>query len=116
DPIRRDDASLDRLVVCLTLAHSWSSHIFAASMKRRRDSRLTVLSAFTGAGGLDVGLELAGFRTIACIENNAQARQTIELNRSSWNLFEAGDINTVTRGLTHGNLGLRRRQLSMLAG
>src|SRR5947208_751784 len=43
-----------------------------ASMKRRRDSRLTVLSAFTGAGGLDVGLELAGFRTIACIENNAQ--------------------------------------------
>jgi len=45
-----------------------------------------------------------------------QARQTIELNRSSWNLFEGGDITTVARGLAPGNLGLRRRQLSMLAG
>ncbi len=85
-------------------------------MKRRRDSRLTVLSAFTGAGGLDVGLEHAGFRTIACIENNAQARRTIQLNRSNWNLFEAGDIAAVTKGLAPSNLGLRKRQLSILAG
>jgi len=42
---------------------------------------MTALSGFTGAGGLDLGLESAGFRILACIENDPTARATLAANR-----------------------------------
>jgi DNA (cytosine-5)-methyltransferase 1 len=48
----------------------------------------TVISLFSGAGGFDIGLEQAGFRTIACIENDPSCRATLRHNRPSWLLFE----------------------------
>lgn len=83
---------------------------------RRAVRRLTVLSAFTGAGGLDLGLERAGFETVAAIEFDPSARQTIRKNRPTWNLLETPDIIDVARYLRPASLGLRRRQLSILAG
>ena len=77
---------------------------------------LTVLSSFTGLGGLDLGLKKAGFDTIACIERNEHARQSILDNSPSWNLLETADIVDVARTLTTESLGLKPRQLSILAG
>jgi DNA (cytosine-5)-methyltransferase 1 len=56
--------------------------------KKRR-----VLSLFTGAGGLDLGLEAAGFDTVMCVENDAAARATLAHNRPHWKLATPGDIH-----------------------
>jgi DNA (cytosine-5)-methyltransferase 1 len=75
-----------------------------------------VLSAFTGAGGLDLGLERAGFRVIACIEHNQQARETVLENRPNTRFLEPWDIIDLARALQPVDLGLRRGELDLLTG
>jgi DNA (cytosine-5)-methyltransferase 1 len=82
-----------------------------------RGDRLTVLSAFTGLGGLDLGLEAVGFEHVGCIENDQTARLSLKQNRAdSWQLLEPGDIGVVAQTLTPQQLGLKQRELSVLAG
>lgn len=76
----------------------------------------TVLSTFTGAGGLDLGLERARFRVVGCIEIDDLARESVRRNRPRWVLLEPGDIRKVAGALTPNALGLRRRELGLLAG
>lgn len=44
--------------------------------------RATAVSLFTGAGGLDLGAEAAGFRTRAAVEANEVARRSLLANRA----------------------------------
>lgn len=83
---------------------------------KHRFERPRVLSAFTGLGGLDLGLECAGFRTVACIEFDSTARKSISLNRPGWNLLDTRDIVDLARHFCPGSLGLRIRELEILAG
>jgi DNA (cytosine-5)-methyltransferase 1 len=50
------------------------------------------LSLFTGAGGLDLGLEAAGFSISICVEADEDARRTLMANCSSWKLAKPKDI------------------------
>ena len=50
-------------------------------MNRRSDEGLTVVSLFTGAMGLDLGLEQAGFQTVVAVESDPDAAATIRKNR-----------------------------------
>ena len=56
---------------------------------------LSVISLYTGAGGLDFGFEAAGFRTAAALELDPVACRAIRRNRPNWNLIE-GDIHDVS--------------------
>jgi DNA (cytosine-5)-methyltransferase 1 len=49
-----------------------------------------VVSLFSGAGGLDIGLEESGFHTAVCVEYDADCRETLRYNRPEWRLFEEG--------------------------
>lgn len=89
---------------------------FYRVMTHRKLPPLTVLSTFTGAGGLDLGLECAGFKTVACIEFDERARDTIVANRPHWNLLETGDILQAAYELTPEEVGLKLGELSLLAG
>jgi len=75
-----------------------------------------VLSAFSGAGGLDLGLESAGFSTVACIESDPTARATLRSNRPHWCLLEPEDITDLAEVLTPERVGLEIRELAVLVG
>ncbi len=57
---------------------------------KRNGFHNTVVSLFSGAGGLDIGLEQAGFITKVCIENDIHCRETLKYNRPDWLRFEEG--------------------------
>jgi DNA (cytosine-5)-methyltransferase 1 len=76
----------------------------------------SVLSLFTGAGGLDCGLEAAGLETIACIENDGACARTLEENRPSWKLLDCSDVVVAANTLTPEDVGLGRGELAVLAG
>ncbi len=80
------------------------------------ETPLSNLSLFTGAGGMEIGLEAAGFTTLACVELDDLARQTIALNRSDWNVLSEGDVNEVADSLAPPSIGIERGDLDLLSG
>lgn len=61
------------------------------SKNQTTEKPLTVLSLFTGTGGLDLGLEMAGLETLVCVDNDPESCKTLRHNRPNWSVFE-GDI------------------------
>ena len=57
--------------------------------------RLTTIELFAGAGGLALGVEKAGFKTLACLEFNADACASLRANRPRWRVVE-DDIANVS--------------------
>lgn len=51
----------------------------------------TTIELFAGAGGLALGVEKAGFKTLGAVEMNHDACETLRKNREEWNVYE-GDI------------------------
>ncbi len=77
---------------------------------------LRVLSLFSGAGGLDLGLEAAGFEPALCLEIDSDARATLAANRPRWRLADPGDIHAVEPVEVLRQAGMKPRQLALLAG
>jgi DNA (cytosine-5)-methyltransferase 1 len=80
------------------------------------DPNLTSLSVFSGLGGLDLGLELAGFKSLGCIEANLHARESLALNRPEWKLIEPHEVRKAAKQLTPESLGIGPRDLAILCG
>lgn len=76
----------------------------------------TVLSVFSGAGGMDVGLEAAGFRTVGVVEIDPIAAATLRSNRPDWPHLGGGDVLQAAESLTPSCLGLSVGELDLLAG
>lgn len=74
------------------------------------------LSAFSGLGGLDLGLEAAGFEVLGCIEQDEVARRSLKLNRDDWRIIDPPDITAVAEVLRPSDLGLKPEELTLLCG
>ncbi len=70
-------------------------------------NELSVISAFTGAGGLDLGLEAAGFDLRLYIEQDLCCRATLLANRPNWKSSSVTDATAVSSDelRREGNLG-----------
>lgn len=73
-----------------------------------------VISLFTGAGGLDLGFEAAGFQTAAAVEMNADAVATIRHNRE-WPVLDR-DIQTVSSEEILSTAGLGNAEADLVIG
>src|SRR4051812_46271737 len=75
----------------------------------------TIISLFSGAMGLDIGLEKAGFKTVVALEINKAAIATIELNKPSLPIIDR-NIELVEACEILKKSGLRRREVTLLTG
>jgi DNA (cytosine-5)-methyltransferase 1 len=73
------------------------------------------ISLFTGAGGLDLGLEAAGFSPALCVEVDRDARATLALNRPGWKLAEPGNVLDAPPEFFLEHAGLRPGEAALLA-
>ena len=75
---------------------------------------MNVLSLYSGAGGLDLGLEAAGFQTRVAVEFDADAATTLRTNRD-WTVLHR-DIHSVSSAELLRESGLREGEAELLAG
>ncbi|MEV0680550.1 DNA cytosine methyltransferase [Actinosynnema sp. NPDC050436] len=75
-----------------------------------------MLSCYSGAGGLDLGLHAAGFDSVGCLEIDVDARATLNSAPQGWRVFEDGDVDAAGRHLTPRKLGIARGELDVIAG
>lgn len=62
-------------------------------VQRPVQSPPTVLSLFSGLGGLDLGLEAAGFASVGCVEIDPMARSSLKRNRGDvWPVLAPNDV------------------------
>lgn len=75
----------------------------------------TALSAFSGVGGMDLGIEAAGFCLVGTIELDELARSSVRANRNGQWPVVGHDIADFVRSVSPADLGLDRGELSLLA-
>lgn len=73
------------------------------------------IELFAGAGGLALGIERAGFETVALNEFDADACATLRKNRPEWNVIE-GDVAEISQLDLEEYFSLRRGELELLSG
>lgn len=73
------------------------------------------IELFAGAGGLALGVEKAGFKTLGCIEFDKDACATLRKNRPNWRVIES-DIADVSSQDLEKLFSLRKGELDLLSG
>jgi len=84
-------------------------------MIRTSVNKMKTISLFTGAMGLDLGIEKSGFEVVACVENNRECVETIRINRPKMKLYP-DDINLVDPYKILSDLGLKSGDIELIAG
>ncbi|MEE9392686.1 MAG: DNA cytosine methyltransferase [Planctomycetota bacterium] len=77
--------------------------------------KFPTISLYSGAGGLDYGLEAAGFETRVAIEMDKDACKTLRANRPSWQVLE-DRIEEVSSSVLLEAAGLKRGEAALLVG
>ncbi|MBQ6472152.1 MAG: DNA cytosine methyltransferase [Victivallales bacterium] len=76
---------------------------------------LPVISLFSGAGGLDIGFEQAGFRTAVMVELDPACCRTLRRNMPNVPILE-GDINQMTTSTILSAAGLEPLEAALVIG
>lgn len=74
-----------------------------------------VIELFAGGGGLALGIEKAGFKTIGLVEFDKSASETLKLNRPTWNVIH-DDIANISPLDLESYFGLAKGELDLLSG
>ena len=77
--------------------------------------RPRAISLFSGAMGLDLGLEAAGFRTSVVVEINKAAIDTIKLNRPKLPCIDKSIVDVTTADVL-AQAGLHRKDVTLVSG
>lgn len=75
----------------------------------------TVIELFAGAGGLALGLEKAGFRSLGLIEFDKNASETLKKNRPNWNVI-CNDIANISSLNLEVCFGISKGDLDLISG
>ncbi len=75
----------------------------------------TTVELFAGAGGLALGIEKAGFKTLGLIELDKDAAQTLKYNRPKWNVIN-DDISNVSCLDLEELFSIKKGELALLSG
>jgi DNA (cytosine-5)-methyltransferase 1 len=74
------------------------SHLFSSNWEEElsavADRDYTMIELFAGAGGLALGLEMAGLKSILLNEIDKHAANTLKLNRPDWNVIN-DDVSNI---------------------
>nr|WP_193987846.1 DNA (cytosine-5-)-methyltransferase [Lelliottia steviae] len=97
-PMRNDDNNY-RLYHKSQLEHFEQAQLLFNSnwydeIKTKPIQQYKMLELFAGAGGLALGMEKAGFRSVLLNELDKHACNTLRLNRPNWNVVE-GDVSGI---------------------
>lgn len=83
--------------------------------KKREIKKLTTIELFAGAGGLALGIEKAGFETIALIESDKSAASSLKFNRPNWRVI-CEDIGKISELDLEKYFGVDKGRLDLLSG
>ncbi|HKB55892.1 MAG TPA: DNA cytosine methyltransferase, partial [Ramlibacter sp.] len=81
---------------------------------RMAERKINVLSFFSGAMGLDIGLEQAGMHVVSCCENDSITKNTIRANRAQVVLFD--DINDLSAKKILQDTNMSAADIFLVAG
>lgn len=73
------------------------------------------IELFAGAGGLALGLEMAGFNHIGLIEFDKSASNTLKRNRPQWDVL-CEDVEVVASRDLEDEFGIKKGELDLLSG
>lgn len=82
------------LEVPLSFLIEFESEVKKQSLPKYTKDAVTAIELFAGAGGLALGLELAGIHTLEFVEIDKTCCETLRTNRPDWNITNQ-DISTV---------------------
>jgi len=83
------------------------------------EKSITNFSLFSGAGGLDIGLERAGFQTRVCVENDKYCQHTLKENQHRFSypdLEVLGDITKLEPSDLLELSGLKQGEVDLVSG
>jgi DNA (cytosine-5)-methyltransferase 1 len=74
-----------------------------------------IISLFSGAGGMDIGFEMAGFETVVAVEYDKSCCETLKKNRPNLSVIQ-GDISKISTAEILSVGGLKPTEAAVLVG